>query len=86
MIPYIVYFLCIGTSLTAAILLFKNFFRSQVRLLLWSGICFFLMALSNGLLFLDMMVVHGMDLSVYRTVPAVLGFAALMYGCIWEVM
>jgi len=80
----IVYALCALTSLGAAALLFRGYRRSRVRLLLWTSICFGFLALNNVLLFIDLRVLPQTDLSIVRTVPAVIGVVILVYGLIWE--
>ena len=79
-----VYALCALTSVSCAVLLFRGYRRSGVRLLLWSGICFVGLALNNILLFIDVRVVPDVDLSLWRTIPAVAGVLALLYGLVWE--
>lgn len=80
----VVFALCALTSAACAFLLLRGFRRSGVRLLLWSGLCFLGLALNNLLLFIDLRVVPDADLSVWRTLPAVAGLAALLYGLVWE--
>jgi heme/copper-type cytochrome/quinol oxidase subunit 4 len=80
----IVYALCALTSLGAAALLLRGYRRSRVPLLLWTGICFVFLAVNNVLLFVDLRLLPETDLSVVRTVPAVIGVAVLVYGLIWE--
>lgn len=79
-----VYALCGLTSIACAVLLLRGYFRSHVRLLLWSGLCFVGLALNNILLFVDLRVLPETDLSVLRTVPAVIGILTLIYGLVWE--
>lgn len=79
-----VYVLCALTSLVCAVLLFRGFHQSGARLLLWSGLCFTGLALNNLLLFIDIHMVPALDLSIWRTLPALLGVALLLYGLIWE--
>ena len=38
------------------VLLLRGYFRGRQRLLLWSGLCFSLLALSNFLIFVDLIV------------------------------
>lgn len=78
------YSLCAITSIGCAVLLLRGYRRSRVRLLFWSGLCFIGLALNNVLLFIDVRVVPDVDLSLWRTIPAVLGVAVLLYGLIWE--
>ncbi len=80
----LVYALCALTSTACAFLLLRGYTRSRVRLLLWSGLCFTGLALNNVILFVDKQVVPDMDLSVWRTIPAVAGIALLLYGFVWD--
>ena len=80
----LVYILCALTSLACAVLLLRKYGQSRVRLLLWSGLCFLGLALNNTLLFIDLRVVPAVDLSIWRSVPVVLGLGVLLYGLIWE--
>jgi hypothetical protein len=80
----LVYALCALTSLTCAVLLVRGYLRSRVRLLLWAGLCFCGLALNNLLLFVDMRMVPTVDLSVWRSLPALAGLALLIYGLVWE--
>jgi hypothetical protein len=79
-----VYALCALTSVAAAVLLLRAYARNRVRLLLWSGVCFSGLALNNILLFVDVRVVPETDLSVVRTLPALVGVAVLIGGLIWD--
>ncbi|HEX2204118.1 MAG TPA: DUF5985 family protein [Longimicrobium sp.] len=80
----VVYALCALTSLACAVMLLRAYFGNRVRLLLWSGLCFAGLALNNILLFVDFRVVPEIDLSVWRTLPALAGIMALLYGLVWE--
>ncbi|HEY0022446.1 MAG TPA: DUF5985 family protein [Longimicrobium sp.] len=80
----LVYALCALTSLACAVLLLRGYARNRVRLLLWSGLCFTGLALNNIILLVDMRVVPDIDLSVWRTLPALAGIAILLYGLVWE--
>jgi hydrogenase/urease accessory protein HupE len=79
-----VYLLCALTSLLATVLLWKNFRKTGVRLLFWSSICFLGFTVNNILLFVDVIMLPDVDLAVARTLPAVLGLGALLFGFIWE--
>ena len=79
----LVYVLCALTSLACAVLLLRGFFRTRVRLLLWSGLCFVGLALNNALLVVDENTLVT-DLSNLRTLPALAGVALLVYGLIWD--
>jgi hypothetical protein len=80
----LVYALCALTSLACAVLLLRGYARNRVRLLLWSGLCFAGLALNNIILLIDMRVVPDIDLSVWRTLPALAGIVILLYGLVWE--
>ena len=80
----IVYGLCALTSLACAILLLRGYRESHVKLLLWSGLCFLGLAANNVILFVDLQVVPELDLSAWRTLPAVVGVGLLLYGLIWD--
>lgn len=79
----LVYALCALTSLACAVLLLRGFFRTRVRLLLWSGLCFVGLTLNNTLLVLDENT-FVTDLSNLRTLPALAGVTLLVYGLIWD--
>jgi hypothetical protein len=80
----LVYALCALTSLACAVLLLRGYLRSRARLLLWSGLCFAGLAANNVLLLIDKRVVPTMDLSLWRSLPALAGVAVLLYGLVWE--
>ena len=81
-----VYVLCALTSAACAALLLRGYKRSGHRLLFWSGLCFVALFLNNVMLVLDKVVYPGpqLDLSLVRTVFALLGVGTLLYGLIWE--
>jgi hypothetical protein len=80
----LVYALCALTSTACAVLLLRGYARSHFRLLLWSGLCFVGLALNNILLVVDKQVVPDVDLSAWRTLPALAGVALLLYGFVWD--
>jgi hypothetical protein len=80
-----VYILCALTSTACAVLLFRGYMKGKANLLLWSSLCFTGLALNNILLFVDLVIIpDGADLSVIRSIPAVIGFGLLLYGLISE--
>ncbi|HYH99249.1 DUF5985 family protein [Hyalangium sp.] len=80
-----VYILCALTSMACAVLLLRGYSRSNLRLLLWSGLCFVALALSNVLLFVDLVITGPtVDLSLWRSSLALVGVATLLYGLIWD--
>lgn len=79
-----VYILCALTSIACAVLLLRGYGRSRLRLLLWSGLCFVALAVSNLVLFADLVVFQGVDMSLWRSTLALVGVATLLYGLIWD--
>jgi hypothetical protein len=79
----IVYVLCALTSLACAVLVLRSYFRSRARLLLWTGLCFAGLCLNNVLLVVDSRT-PTVDLSTWRTLPAVVGIVLLVYGLVWD--
>ena len=80
-----VYILCALTSVACAVLLLRGYSRSRLRLLLWSGLCFAALAVSNMVLFVDLVIFQGVDMSLWRSSIALVGIATLLYGLIWDV-
>lgn len=81
----VVYFLCFAASAVCAYLLVSAFRRGRERLLLWSAICFCLLALNNLLLFIDLVLLPGLDLILFRSLTSVAAVAVLLYGFVWEI-
>lgn len=79
-----VYLLCVATSLLCAYLLARAYVRGRARLLIWSAICFGLLALNNLVLAVDILLLPGIDLTILRSVTALLAVAVLLVGFIWE--
>ncbi len=80
-----VYLLCTLTSLLCAALLLRAFFRGRRRLLLWSGLCFVGLTLSNGLMFVDLVLLpYVPQLYTHRLVTAAGAMLLLVYGLVWD--
>ena len=79
-----VYVLCALTSVVCAWLLWRGYLRSRSRLLLWSALCFVVLALNNVLLFVDLSVWQSVDLAGWRAGSGLAGLAILLFGLIWE--
>ena len=75
-----VYILCALTSLACAVLLARAHRATGVRLLFWSVVCFSGLALTNVLLFVDLVVIPDVDLQPLRSSVTLLGITALLYG------
>jgi hypothetical protein len=80
----VVYVIGVLTSLACAIMLLRGYVRGRKKLLLWSGLCFFGLAVSNLLIFVDLVLVPDVDLYRYRLVTALIAMGLLLYGLVWE--
>ena len=79
------YSLCMLTAALCAWLLLRSYARTRYRLLLWGGLCFVGLALSNMLLVVDKIVFPtDIDLSMSRLLTALGAMVVLLYGLIWE--
>ena len=80
-----VYFLCFLASACCGWLLVRSYLGNKTKLLLWSAICFVLLALSNLVLFIDLVLLPtSIDLSIVRGLLAMTAVVALLYGFIWK--
>jgi hypothetical protein len=80
----IIYSLCALTALGCAWLLLRGYGRSRYKLLLWSGLCFAGLTLNNLLLVIDKVALPEIDLSMPRTLVALLAMTVLLFGLIWD--
>ena len=80
-----VYILSTLTFAACAILLLRGYWRMKQKLLLWSSLCFFGLAISNLLLFLDLVVLPNVNLYILRLATAAVATLLLLFGLIWEV-
>jgi len=81
----IVYLLSFVGSSLCAYLLVSAFLRSREKLLLWSAICFCLLALNNLLVFLDIIILPNLNLTFWRSLTSLAAVSVLLYGFIWEI-
>ena len=79
-----VYSLCALTCLACALLLLRSFRATRTQLLLWSGLCFAGLTVSNVLLVVDRIVLPAYDLSTLRLSVAFVALLLILYGLIWE--
>lgn len=82
--PIVVYLLCLLTSASCAWLLSRSYRRTRARLLLWSSLCFTLLAINNLLLVVDMVLLPDTDLRIWRLIPMFLAVCVLLFGFIWD--
>jgi hypothetical protein len=80
-----VYILGALTTLLCAVLLLRAYGAVRQRLLLWSGLCFTGLTVSNVLLFIDLILLPtDVSLHVPRLATAAVSMCALLYGLIRE--
>lgn len=82
--PAIVYLLCFLTSSACAWLLGRSYRRTRTRLLLWSSLCFLLLAANNLILVIDLLVLPALDLRLGRLLFAIAAVGSLLFGFIWD--
>ena len=80
----LVYILNSVTFATCSTLLGRAYWRVRQRLLLWSALCFAGLAISNLLVFVDLVMLPGVDLYLLRLATAAIAMLLLMFGLIWE--
>lgn len=78
------YILACLTTLLCAVLLLRGFFRVRRKLLLWSGLCFTMLTVSNLFKIADLLIFFNTDLYTYRLGSGALAMALLVYGLVWE--
>ena len=82
--PTAVYLLCFLTSATCAWLLARNYWRTGTRVLLWSALCFLLLAANNFVVVIDMLVLPEFDFRLVRHLLSLGGVGVLLFGFIWD--
>ena len=82
--PALVYTLCFLTSSACTLLLARSYRRTAARLLLWSALCFALLALNNLVVILDLLVLRDIDFGVTRLALALAAVGVLLFGFIWD--
>ena len=84
LLPTIVYLLCFVTSSACALLLAVGYRRSGARLLMWSALCFLLLALNNLLVIADLLLFPHIDFRLWRHLSSFAAIAVLLFGFIWN--
>jgi hypothetical protein len=80
----LIYSLCALAALSCAILLFQSWRKSRSGMLWWSGVCFFLLSLSNTALVVEDVLFQGHSLWPLRHGLSLAAISALLYGLIFE--
>jgi hypothetical protein len=82
--PAAVYLLCLLTSAGCAILLVRSYLRTRTTLLLWTALCFVLLAVNNLLLVADAMIFPDLDLGLWRLATSLAAVSVLLFGFVRE--
>ena len=72
------------TSLTCTVLLFRSYFSTRVGILLWTALCFVGLTLNSLVLFVDVVLLPGVDLRVMRLFASLAGMLFLIFGFMRE--
>lgn len=78
----VIYSLCALTAALCSVLLLRGYSRTHTRLLLWSGLCFAGLTVSNTLLVLDRIILPMVDLSTWRLTAGLVALILLIYGLV----
>jgi len=79
-----VYLLGTLVTLLCAVLLSRAYAKTKTPLLIWSGLCFAALTVSNGLVFVDLVVFPELNLYAARLGTAAVGMLLLVYGLMFE--
>ena len=80
----LIYALCALTALACGVLLLAGARRAGSRMLLWSGLCFCGLALTNALIVVDALELTDENLWTARLVVALGAIVLLLYGLVFE--
>jgi hypothetical protein len=81
----VLFCIAVLTSFACMVFLFRAYFDSRLRILLWSALCFVGLTVNNLLLFVDLVILpETVDLRVYRHAAALAGTLFMIYGFIRE--
>lgn len=83
--PAAVYLLCFATSTACAWLLGRNYRRTGARLLMWSALCFVLLAVNNLFVILDLLVIESVSFQIPRLFLSLGAVGILLFGFIWDI-
>jgi hypothetical protein len=78
------YILTALTTLLCAVLLLRAYTKVRKGLLLWSGLCFAVLTLSNLLVIADLVIFPQIDFFTYRLGSGAAAMVLLLYGLVWE--
>ncbi|HWI41529.1 MAG TPA: DUF5985 family protein [Verrucomicrobiae bacterium] len=80
----IIYGVCAVTAFVCGSLLYRSYHVTKTRLLLWTALCFFGLALNNLLVVADRITPPEFDLIGLRLLAALASMLVLLYGLIFE--
>jgi hypothetical protein len=80
----IIYMLCVVTSLLCAYLLVRAYRLGKSRLLVWSALCFALLAVNNLVLAVDVLLLPDVDLGILQLLTSLAAVMVLLYAFVWE--
>jgi hypothetical protein len=83
LVPAVVDLLCMASSMLCAFLLFRSWLKTRFPLVLWTSACIVLLAVSNVLLVVDVILLPSFD-SVPRLLTALAAVSVLLFGFIRE--
>ena len=78
-----VYLLCVLASVACAVLLGASYRRTRMTLLLWSALCFVLLAANNLVVVVDLIILPDIDLRLLRHACSLGAIFLLLVGFIW---
>lgn len=82
--PAAVYILCFFTSSACAFLLARTYVRTRAALLMWSALCFLLLAGNNLMVVIDLLVLPDVSLRLARLGFSLAAVVVLLFGFIWD--
>lgn len=80
----IIFLLCLIASAACATLLVRSYLRTRARLLLWTAVCFVLLAVNNLVVVLDVLLLPAIELLPIRLLASLSAVSVLLVGFIWE--
>lgn len=82
----LIFALCALMSVTCTGMLLRGYLRERSHMLLWSSLCFALLALTNIVLFVDVVMLPEIDFngSIWRNLLSATAASLLVLGLVWE--
>ncbi len=80
----LLYIVTAFTTLFCAVMLLRAYWQVRRKLLLWSGLCFAFLTLTNILNVVDLALLPEIDLFTYRLAATAFAMLLLLFGLIWE--